>query len=171
MPCGAIYCTSGLSRPSLVGMHRLAVGKPRVQSMVPQAVYTRRDASLDGAWVQCRLQGKWPFHQEFAFAVFLSVRIYVYMSVCLACLSCLSVIRPHRKANGKHCKKITSSSRDRLELFDFPLRFDAIPIRAKTGSVTALVSRTGQSLSLACCFYKACCCNIQNTHKPAAQEQ
>ena len=113
------------------------VGKPRVQSMVPQAVYTRRDASLDGAWVPCRLQGKWPFHQEFAFAVFLSVRIYVYMSVCLACLSCLSVIRPHRKANGKHCKKITSSSRDRLELFDFPLRFDAIQIRAKTGSVTA----------------------------------
>ena len=146
----------------------LAYSKP---GQTNQAWSGQANSAIDGATRRVYLTPKWPFHQEFAFAVFLSVRIYVYMSVCLACLSCLSVIRPHRKANGKHCKKITSSSRDRLELFDFPLRFDAIPIRAKTGSVTALVSRTGQSLSLACCFYKACCCNIQNTHKPAAQEQ
>ena len=34
-PPGAIYCTFGLPKESLVGLPRLALGKPRVQYMAP----------------------------------------------------------------------------------------------------------------------------------------
>ena len=38
MPSGAIYCTLGLPRASLVGLPRLALGKPRVQKMAPEGM-------------------------------------------------------------------------------------------------------------------------------------
>ena len=44
--------------------------------------------------------------------------------------------------------------RSRPELFDSAFRFDAIPIRAKTGIDTALVSRTGTATKPAAATYK-----------------
>ena len=54
--------------------------------------------------------------------------------------------------------------RSRPELFDSAFRFDAIPIRAKTGIDTALVWRTGTSTKPAAATYK-------QTHRQTAKQQ
>ena len=57
-----------------------------------------------------------------------------------------------------------SKRRSRPELFDSAFRFDAIPIRAKTGIDTALVSRTGTATKPAAATYK-------QTNRQTAKQQ
>ena len=67
-------------------------------------------------------------------------------------------------ASANQTVYVLPARRSRPELFDSTFRFDAIPIRAKTGIDTALVSRTGTATKPAAATYK-------QTNRQTAKQQ
>ena len=67
----------------------------------------------------------------------------------------------------EQASNLAVQERARLELFDFVFRFDAIPIRANTGIVTALASMNGQSLPLLAVSAKPVAATHKQTNGPS----